>query len=118
MTATDYIVHHLTNLKTGVGGSVLHLDTLFFSLLLGLVIVVLFGIAARRVTAGVPGGLQNFVEILVEFVDKQVKDTFHGRSVLIAPLALTIFCWVFLWNAMDLVPVDLLPEAGKLVGVH
>jgi F-type H+-transporting ATPase subunit a len=66
----------------------------------------------------VPGGLQNFVEILVEFVDKQVKDTFHGRSVLIAPLALTIFCWVFLWNAMDLVPVDLLPEAGKLVGVH
>ena len=117
-TATDYIVHHLTNLKTGVGGSVLHLDTLFFSLLLGLVIVTLFGMAARRATTGVPGGLQNFVEILVEFVDKQVKDTFHGRSVLIAPLALTIFCWVFLWNAMDLVPVDLLPETGKLVGVH
>jgi F-type H+-transporting ATPase subunit a len=117
-SATDYIVHHLTNLKMDVGGSTLHLDTLFFSLLLGLVIVVLFGMAARRVTSGVPGGLQNFAEILVEFVDKQVKDTFHGRSALIAPLALTIFCWVFLWNAMDLVPVDLLPETGKLVGVH
>ena len=95
----------------------MHVDTLFFSLLLGLVIVVLFGVAARRATAGVPGGLQNFVEILVEFVDKQVKDTFHGRSVLIAPLALTIFCWVFLWNAMDIVPVDLLPLAAGAIGV-
>jgi len=117
-SSTDYIVHHLTNLKTGAGAWVLHVDTLFFSLLLGLVIVILFGIAARRATAGVPGGLQNFVEILVEFVDKQVKDTFHGRSVLIAPLALTIFCWVFLWNAMDIVPVDLLPLGASTIGVH
>ena len=117
LSATDYIVHHLTNLKIGTGAWVLHVDTLFFSLLLGLVIVVLFGVAARRATAGVPGGLQNFVEILVEFVDKQVKDTFHGRSVLIAPLALTIFCWVFLWNAMDIVPVDLLPLAAGAIGV-
>jgi len=108
-SSTDYIVHHLTNLKTGTGAWVLHVDTLFFSLVLGLVIVLLFGIAARRATTGVPGGLQNFAEILVEFVDKQVKDTFHGRSALIAPLALTIFCWVFLWNAMDIVPVDFLP---------
>jgi F-type H+-transporting ATPase subunit a len=116
-TATEYIVHHLTNLKTGEGVWAMHWDTLFFSLLLGLVIVVLFGIAARRATTGVPGGLQNFVEILVEFVDKQVKDTFHGRSALIAPLALTIFCWVFLWNAMDVVPVDLLPLGAGAVGV-
>ena len=89
-SATDYIVHHLTNLKIGAGAWVVHVDTLFFSLLLGLVIVVLFGVAARRATAGVPGGLQNFVEILVEFVDKQVKDTFHGDRRFIAPLALTI----------------------------
>jgi len=116
-SATDYIVHHLTNLKIGAGAWVVHVDTLFFSLLLGLVIVGLFGVAARRATVGVPGGLQNFVEIIVEFVDKQVKDTFHGRSVLIAPLALTIFCWVFLWNAMDIVPVDLLPLAAGAIGV-
>jgi F-type H+-transporting ATPase subunit a len=108
-TSTDYIVHHLTNLTTGEGFGALNVDTLFFSVLLGVVFVTLFGLAARRATSGVPGGLQNFVEILVEFVDKQVKDTFHGRSALIAPLALTIFCWVFLWNAMDLVPVDFLP---------
>ena len=116
-TATDYIVHHLTNLSTGEGFWALHWDTLFFSLLLGLVLVLVFGIAARRATTGVPGGLQNFVELMVEFVDRQVKDTFHGRSALIAPLALTIFCWVFLWNAMDLVPVDVLPEPAKLLGV-
>jgi F-type H+-transporting ATPase subunit a len=117
-TATGYIVHHLTNLKVGEGFWAVHIDTLFFSLLLGVVFITLFGLAARRATSEVPGGLQNFVEIMVEFVDQQVKDTFHGRSTLIAPLALTIFCWVFLWNAMDLVPVDLLPEAGKLIGVH
>lgn len=117
-TATGYIVHHLTNLTVGEGFWAVHIDTLFFSLLLGFVFITVFGLAARRATTGVPGGLQNFVEIMVEFVDQQVKDTFHGRSTLIAPLALTIFCWVFLWNAMDLVPVDLLPEAGKLIGVH
>src|SRR3972149_8551475 len=116
-TATDYIVHHLTNLSTGEGYWALHWDPLFFSLLLGLVLVLVFGIAARRATTGVPGVLQNFVEIMVEFVDRQVKDTFHGRSALIAPLALTIFCWVFLWNAMDLVPVDALPEPAKTLGV-
>jgi len=116
-TSTDYIVHHLTNLSTGEGFWALHWDTLFFSLLLGLVLVLVFGIVARRATTGVPGGLQNFVELMVEFVDKQVKDTFHGRSALIAPLALTIFCWVFLWNAMDLVPVDALPEPAKKLGV-
>jgi F-type H+-transporting ATPase subunit a len=116
-TATDYIVHHLTNLSSGEGFWALHWDTLFFSLLLGLVLVLVFGTAAHRATTGVPGGLQNFVELMVEFVDKQVKDTFHGRSALIAPLALTIFCWVFLWNAMDLVPVDVLPEPAKALGV-
>jgi F-type H+-transporting ATPase subunit a len=115
-TPTEYIVHHLTNLKTdGEGFWTFHLDTLFFSILLGFVLVFVLGRAAKRATAGVPGGLQNFAEILVEFVDKQVKDTFHGRNPLIAPLALSIFCWVFLMNAMDMVPVDVLPELWKLI---
>ena len=116
-SATDYIVHHLTNLTVGAGFWTFHLDTLFFSVALGLTLLVLFRLAAVRATSGVPGGLQNFVETLVEFVDRQVKDTFHGKSALIAPLALTIFCWVFLWNAMDLVPVDALPEPAKALGV-
>jgi F-type H+-transporting ATPase subunit a len=116
-SATDYIVHHLTNLTVGQGFWTLHLDTLIFSVVLGLVFFFVFRRAAVRATAGVPGGLQNFVEILVEFADRQVKDTFHGRSELIAPLALTIFCWVFLWNFMDLVPVDLLPLFAGWVGV-
>lgn len=116
-SATDYIVHHLTNLTVGEGFWTFHLDTLFFSVALGLILLVLFRLAAVRATSGVPGGLQNFVETLVEFVDRQVKDTFHGKSALIAPLALTIFCWVFLWNAMDLVPVDALPEPAKAFGV-
>ena len=73
--------------------------------------------AAASATSDCPGNLQNFVEILVEFADSQVKDTFHGRNELIAPLALTIFCWVFLMNFMDLIAVDFLPELGKLVGI-
>jgi F-type H+-transporting ATPase subunit a len=117
-SATDYIVHHLTNLTVGEGFWTFHLDTLFFSAALGFVLIVLFRLAAVRATSGVPGGLQNFVETLVEFVDRQVKDTFHGKSALIAPLALTIFCWVFLWNAMDLVPVDALPASAGAAGVH
>lgn len=117
-TATDYIVHHLTNLTIGQGFWTLHIDTLFFSIALGCVFFFLFRRVAVRATAGVPGGLQNFVEIMVEFVDKQVKDSFHGRSELIAPLALTIFCWVFLWNFMDLIPVDLLPLIASSLGIH
>ena len=118
VTPTDYIIHHLTNLTQGEGLWKVNIDTLFFSIVLGGVFLAIMGYAARRASSGVPGGLQNFAEILVEFVDKQVKDTFHGRNPVIAPLALTIFCWVFLWNLMDLVPVDVLPEAGKALGVH
>jgi F-type H+-transporting ATPase subunit a len=118
VTSTDYIIHHLTNLSQGEGLWQVNIDTLVFSIALGAVFLAIMGLAARRATSGVPGGLQNFAEILVEFVDKQVKDTFHGRNPVIAPLALTIFCWVFLWNLMDLVPVDVLPETGKLLGVH
>ena len=116
-SATSYIRHHLTNLSVGDGFWTFHIDTLLFSFVLGGLILLLFRFVARRATAGVPGPLQNFVEILVDFVDSQVKDSFHGRSKLIAPLALTIFVWVFLMNFMDLIPVDLLPLLAELMGV-
>jgi F-type H+-transporting ATPase subunit a len=119
--ANEYIVHHLTNLvhRTGEGVfDVLHLDSIFFSILLALIFGLSFWLAARKATSGKPGKFQNFVELVVEFVDTQVKDTFHGTSKLIAPLALTIFCLVFLFNFMDLVPVDLLPWVAHKVGIE
>lgn len=113
-TANEYILHHLTFLSnkepTGVVDfSVIHLDSVFFSVLLALLFGGSFFFAARTATSGVPGKFQNFVELVVEFIDTQVKDSFHGTNKLLAPLALTIFCWVFLFNAMDILPVDLLP---------
>src|SRR5690606_4799230 len=77
-----------------------------------------FRCAAVKATSGVPGKLQNFVEVLLDFVKQQVKDTYHGKSETVAPLALTIFVWVFLMNLMDLLPVDLLPYAASMVGIH
>lgn len=126
VTSSEYIQHHLTNLQfnlktmsLGNGGFwTLNLDTLFFSLLLGAFFISLFGMVAKHATPGVPGKLQNIVEVVFEFVNSQVKDTFHGRSALIAPLALTIFVWVFLMNAMDLLPVDFLPKLVSFAGVH
>lgn len=121
ISTSDYIQHHLQNLsvKTEAGGFwTWHLDTIGVSFALGMIFLVVFIIAARKATAGVPGRLQNFVEVLVEFVDKQVKDSFHGRSALIAPLALTIFVWIFLMNFMDLLPVDVLPRLAQLFGLH
>ena len=116
--ATGYIVHHLTPLTVGEGFWTLHLDTLFFSAVLGAIFILFFKTVAEKVTTGVPGLAQNFAEMLVEFVDQQVKDTFHGKSKLIAPLGLTIFCWVFLWNMMDLLPVDLLSLISSMMGVE
>ena len=116
--ATEYIVHHLTNLHVGEGFWNLHLDSVFYAVALGILFVGSFRFAAVRATSGVPGRWQNFVEMMVEFVDTQVKDSFHGSSKLIAPLALTIFCWIFLMNFMDLVPVDLLPEVGVIMGIE
>lgn len=115
--ATGYIVHHLTSLKVGEGFWTFNLDTLFFSAVLGLIFILVFKKAAETATSNVPGPLQNFVELIVEFVDTQVKDSFHGNSQLIAPLALTIFCWVFLMNTMDLLPVDLMPAMAQLLGI-
>ena len=116
--ATEYIVHHLTNLHTGEGFWNLHLDSMFYSGILAVVFGGSFYLAARTATSGIPGSWQNFVEMMVDFVDVQVKDSFHGSSKLIAPLALTIFCWIFLMNFMDLVPVDLLPALGVAVGIE
>jgi len=121
--ATDYILHHQTFLSNKaphgiVDFSVVNYDTVFFSVLLALVFIGLFGWVAYRATSGVPGRLQNFIELIVSFVDTQVRDTFHGTSRLIAPLALTIFCWIFLFNFMDLVPVDLLPAVARGAGVQ
>ena len=107
-----------SNLQYGEGFWTFNLDSIFFSVLLGLVFVVSFYMAARKATTGVPGKFQNFVEVMVEFVDTQVRDTFHGHSKLIAPLALTIFCWILLFNFMDNVPVDLLPLIGEKVGLE
>src|SRR5262245_6948438 len=112
-TGSEYIVHHLANLKHGEGFWVFNVDSIFFSVLLGLLFVGSFWLAARKATTGVPGKFQNFVETVVEFVDIQVRDTFHGTSKLIAPLALTIFCWILLMNFMDAVPVDLFPLIGE-----
>lgn len=124
---TDYIKHHLTyltyNLQTntmGTGGGfwTINLDTLFFSVVLGTLALLFLYAGARRVTTGVPGKLQNFAEIMLTFADNQVKDCFHGKNKVIAPLALTIFVWVFLMNFMDIVPVDILPAIAQLFGVH
>jgi len=122
-TANEYILHHLTFLsnkepKGIVDFSVIHLDTVFFSAVLAILFGGAFYFAARTAKAGVPGKFQNFVELLVEKVNEQVTDSFRGTNKLLAPLALTIFCWVFLFNAMDLLPVDLLPWAAHHVGVE
>ncbi|MDB6092331.1 MAG: synthase subunit [Gammaproteobacteria bacterium] len=122
-SAGEYILHHLTFLSNKtphgiVDFSVINLDSVFFAVLLAAAFGGSFYLAARTATAGVPGKFQNFVELVVEFVDNQVKDTFHGSSKVIAPLALTIFCWVFLFNAMDLLPVDLLPALAHGAGIE
>lgn len=123
-----YISHHLENLMFGQkpdgswglidhanGFWTFHVDTIGFSVVLGLVFIGMFWLVARKATAGVPGKMQNAIEWIVEFIDNQVHDTFHSHSKMIAPLALTIFCWVFLFNLMDLLPVDLVPFLASLV---
>ena len=116
-TTSEYIQHHLTNLHAGEGFWSFHLDTLIVSLVMGLIVFGTMWLAARKATAGVPGRMQNFVEMVVDMVHSQVKDTFHGDSKLIAPLALTIFVWIFALNALDVVPVDLLPLVASWFGV-
>ena len=113
-TATEYIVHHLTHLSTGkqksiIDFSVFNVDTIFFSILVLCCVLLLLWLAARKVTAGVPGRFQAAVEVLVELVEEQSKSIVHGDRSFIAPLALTVFLWIVMMNAIDLIPVELLP---------
>jgi len=130
-TSGDYISHHLQNLQvckdetgqwvwnTCAGNPMaINVDSMFWSVLLGLVFCFMFWRVAKKSSVGKPTKFQAAVEIIVEFVDSSVKDTFHGTSRLIAPLGLTIFVWVFLMNLMDLVPVDWIPELSKLLGIE
>ncbi len=126
ITPAEYVQHHLyhlpLNLKDfslthGSGFWALNLDTILISWLCGFLFLGAFYAVARKATAGVPGKLQNFAEIMVGFVDGLVKESFHGKSDLIAPMALTIFIWVFLMNFMDLIPVDLLPRIAHELGL-
>lgn len=146
-TSTEYIQHHLQNMAYGklpagyvrddgtvlqdatwtmahssqeatdMGFMALHLDSLGWAIALGALFCFIFYRAAKKATADTPSGLQSFVELIVEFIDNMVKGVFHSKNAMIAPMALTIFVWVFLMNLMDLVPVDWLPwTAQQLAG--
>ena len=135
LTSAEYIRHHLQNLTYGrlPDGSMgiahsaeqakamvfwaVNLDTLGVSILLGVLVLFLFRLVAKSATSAVPSGGQNFVEWIVEFVDNSVRGSFSGRNALVAPLALTIFAWIFLMNLMDLIPVDWVPHLAKALGV-
>ena len=117
-SATEYIKHHLTHATVPHGGGFwsLNVDTFSVSLLLGFLFLFVFSYVTRTFSVEKPGRLQCFIEIVVDMVAGQVKDVFHAKSAMIAPLALSIFCWVFMMNAMDLLPVDLLPYLAQLIG--
>ncbi len=100
-----------------MGFTAIHVDSMGWSIGLGLVFFLLFRGVAKKAQSGVPSGMVNAMEMIVEFVDNTVKDTFHGHNKLVAPLALTVFVWVFLMNLMDLIPVDLFPELLMALGV-
>ena len=134
-TSGEYIKHHLQNLTFGqhpdgtwgiahsaqeakeMGFWAINLDSMGFAIGLGLIFILLFRAAAKNATTGVPGGLQNFVEWVVEFIDHSVRGSFSHKNSLVAPLALTVFMWVFLMNFMDLLPIDWLPGFATLIGV-
>ena len=121
LTPTSYIQHHLKNLTHSVGeGSfwTLNVDTFVTALLMGLLMVVLFWLATRKATAGVPGKWQAFVEIMLEFVDKQARDTYHGTSKLVTPIAITLFFWILLMNLIKMVPADFIAKPLEWVGIH
>jgi len=136
LTSSEYIKHHLTNLTYGqhpdgswglahsaeeakeMGFWAFHVDTLGFSIVLGALFIFLFSKAAKSATSGVPGGLQNFVEWILEFVEDNVKSSFTGKNSFIGAMGMTVFVWILLMNAMDLVPVDFIPYLASLMGVH
>ena len=115
---TEYINHHLTHLTVGHGFWSFHVDTIFMSALLGLITLAMFYSVSRKATVGVPGKYQAFIEIVVGWIDDTVKEVFHLDRSFLAPLALTIFVWVLLMNAMDLLPLDFPGKITSLFGVH
>ncbi|MFL1406658.1 F0F1 ATP synthase subunit A [Marinobacter sp. M1N3S26] len=147
-TPVEYIRHHLTNLTYGklpagyeradgsvveeatwtmartgqeaadMGFMAVHVDTMGWSIAMGVLFLGLFRFAARKATSGQPGGLQNMVEMTVEFVQGIVRDVFHGKNPLIAPLALTMFVWIFLMNSLKLIPVDYIPSVAHAMGLE
>ncbi|MCX2979980.1 F0F1 ATP synthase subunit A [Halieaceae bacterium IMCC14734] len=118
LTADTWTFAHGGAEAAAMGFMAIHVDSMIWSIGLGLVFCFLFRRVAVKASSGVPSGFVNIAEMVVEFVDSNVKDTFHGRNPLIAPLALTIFVWVFLMNLMDLIPVDLIPWLLMLAGVE
>ncbi|MEM8768187.1 MAG: FoF1 ATP synthase subunit a, partial [Pseudomonadota bacterium] len=131
-----YIQHHLTNLTYGqhpdgtwgfahnaqeaaaMGFNAIHVDSMIWSIFTGLIFFFVFRSAAKNATAGVPGPLQNFVEMIVDFIDDTTSTIFNYKNSLIAPMALTIFVWVWLMNFMDLIPVDWIPGLSMALGVE
>lgn len=136
LTTSGYIKHHLTNLTFGqhadghwgfahnaeevaeMGFWAIHVDTMLWSVLIGGLIMFIFARAAKAATSGVPNGLVNFAEWVIEFIDENVKSTFHGTTPIVAPLAMTVFVWVLGMNLMDLVPVDWIPHLATVLGIH
>lgn len=139
ITSADYIKHHLTNWTYGqfpatgeqpahwgfahtaadakaMGFMAIHVDTMLWSILTGLIFIYFFRKAAKLATADIPSGLQNFVEMIIEFIDTSVRGSFTAKNNMVAPLALTVFVWIFLMNLMDLVPVDWLPSIAAQIG--
>lgn len=134
-TSGEYIKHHLQNLTYGqhadgtwgvahsaaeakeMGFWAINLDSMGFAIVLGLLFLLTFRAAAKKATVGVPSGLQNFVEMIVEFIDGAVRGSFSHKNPLVAPLALTVFVWVFLMNFMDLLPIDWLPLVAGWMGL-
>lgn len=120
-TASEYIVHHLGHFSTKhqdkiIDFSIINVDTVFWSVAMGIVGCLFMWLAARRATSGVPGRFQAFVEIIVEMVEDQSKAIVHGNRKFIAPLALTVFVWVFLMNSLDFLPVDLFATIFGFLG--
>ncbi len=136
LTSTGYIKHHLQNLTFGMhpenglsfahtseeakemGFWAIHVDTMFWSIFLGGLFLWLFRKVAKSATSEVPGGFQNFVEVVIEFIDNNCRETFTGKNNLVAPIALTLFVWILLMNTMDLVPVDWIPMVASLLGIE
>ena len=113
-----WVMAHGGNETAAMGFNAIHIDSMIWSIGLGIAFCWLFRSVAKKAEAGVPSGMVNALEMVVEFVDNTVRDTFHGHNKMVAPLALTIFVWVFLMNLMDLLPVDLIPWLLSFAGVH